>query len=114
MKKISTIVGLLLLSTTVFAGPQQKASKAERTFLCQAVNAVLEEGSVDAALAKGACSSLAQISSTLVSEGARQVTGKLRFNSPGRKAYYLTCSATYFGQATVENIIGDLEGVSCQ
>lgn len=114
MKKITTIVGLLLLSTTVFAGPRQKASKPERAFLCQAVKAALEEGSVEATLAKGACSSLAQISSTLVSEGARQVTGKLRFNSPGRKGYYLTCSATYFGQATMENIIGDLEDISCQ
>ncbi len=114
MKKITTIVGLLLLSTTVFAGPKQKASQAERMFLCQAVNAVLEEGSVDAALAEGACSSLAKISSKLVTEGVRQVTGKLRFNSPSKKGYYLTCSAAYYGQATVENIIGGLESVSCQ
>ena len=114
MKKLTTILSLVLLSSTVFGA--DRASKQERKFLCQAVNAMLDQNSADYALVDNACSESATIASVLKSEGVRSVIGQLKFNSPDRLDYTLTCKAVYYGQPTLENmeIVGGVGVVSCQ
>ncbi|OFZ31107.1 MAG: hypothetical protein A2622_00445 [Bdellovibrionales bacterium RIFCSPHIGHO2_01_FULL_40_29] len=112
MKKMTTILGLVIISCTTFAA--EVALENERSFLCTAVEKVLEINTLDAALDTKTCLTESEINSTLVTEGIRTVEGKLTFNSPERSSFTLNCSASYYGDAQLENIIGGIESVTCE
>ena len=112
MKKMITILSLVLVSCTAFG--TEIANDAERAFLCTAVNKMLEENSVEAALDMEKCLKTSKLSSRLVSEGIRNIEGELTFNSPDRLNYKLNCSAAYYEKAKLENIVGGIEFVSCE
>jgi hypothetical protein len=111
MKKITTILGIILMTTTVFG--LERAGKDERIFLCAAVNKMLSDNAVDAGLDVEKCIAESEIDSSLITEGVRNVQGTLTFRSPGRSHFDLVCTAAYYEKAEVENIIGGIESVTC-
>lgn len=115
MKKLTAILCLVLISSTVFGG--EGASQKEREFLCKAVQAKLVKYSVTASqLADDACSDSAMIESEFKPSGAYLVKGTLKFTDRSKTPFQAECSAAYAGQPTLENMgfFGGVDFVYCE
>jgi hypothetical protein len=113
MKTTLVLLAVTLASLTASA-KSTKASLAERTLLCKAVQAQTEKLSTDFALDMKSCLKNNDMTSELLRDGARVVIGTLKFNSPNNSSES-QCYIAYVGQATIPNIVGGLEaGINCQ
>ncbi len=106
------VLALSAVSSSAFSF--EKAKRSERTLLCTAIDQLMEEQSVDAAIDLRACLTNTNITSKLVTEGIRLVSGKLKFNSPSRHSYTVECEVAYLGTPTIENIVGGIEAINCK
>jgi hypothetical protein len=91
----------LLFSAPAFAEP---ASKDERVLFCKTIDKGLEEEAADMALDMKACLANASIASNAISDGKREIKGKLGFRAPGRPAFTLSCAATYAPPLTKKSV----------
>ena len=105
------------IATRAEASDTQEASPAEKGLLCEAVVKKLEklseESPLDYSLIEKKCTD-SYVQSTLFSEGARVLEGIFPFKGVTRGSFDLLCTAAYFGQPKLENLIDGLNSVKCE
>jgi hypothetical protein len=83
---------LLLSAPPAIAEP---ASKAERILFCKTIVSNLEKEAADMALDYKACLANGSIASNPAGDNKRKIGGAVKFNSPARLGFDMTCTATY-------------------